>query len=184
MPERGHSVGKVRIKKAISHGTGEFSLSQFARIGKDVIFETGVLVFHPENIEIGDSVYIGHYTILKGYYRNKIVIGEGSWIGQQCFFHAGGGITIGRNVGIGPGVKIITTSHSLSETDRPIMHNPLHLAPVIIEDNSDIGTGALVLPGIRIGQGAQVGAGAVVTSDVADYAIVVGVPARVVGMRK
>lgn len=90
MPERGHSVGKVRIKKSISHGTGEFSLSQFASIGKDVIFETGVLVFHPENIEIGDSVYIRHYTILKGYYRNKLVIGEGSWIGQQCFFHAGG----------------------------------------------------------------------------------------------
>lgn len=67
---------------------------------------------------------------------------------------------------------------------KPIVHSPIHLIPVIIKDDSDLGTGSLILPGIRVGKGAQVGAGAVVTSDVADYAIVVGVPARVVGMTK
>jgi acetyltransferase-like isoleucine patch superfamily enzyme len=184
MSKEGHSVGKSRINKAISHGTGKFSPSQFAKIGHDVVFETGALVFHPENIEIGDNVYIGHYAIIKGYYQNKLTIGEGSWIGQQCFFHGAGGLKIGRNVGIGPAVKIITSSHSLDEIDKPIMHSSVHFAPVIIEDDSDIGTGALIMPGIRIGKGAQVGAGAVVTSDVEDYAIVRGVPAKVVGMRE
>jgi hypothetical protein len=47
-----------------SHGTGEFETFQFAKLGQGVIFESGVLVFHPENIEIHDHVYVGHYTIL------------------------------------------------------------------------------------------------------------------------
>ena len=166
-----------------SHGTGIFERSQFARLGQNVIFETGVLVFHPENIEIGDDVYIGHYTILKGYYRNKMIIGSGTWIGQQCFFHSAGGITIGTNVGIGPGVKIITSGHSMDDIQMPILHSPVEAAPVLISDDSDIGVGAILLPGVTIGKGAQVGAGAVVTQSVEDYAVVAGVPAKVLRKR-
>jgi acetyltransferase-like isoleucine patch superfamily enzyme len=171
-------------RKTMSHGTGEFSLDQFAHLGQNVIFETGVLVFHPENVEIGDDVYVGHYTSLKGYYKNKIVVGDGTWIGQQCFFHGAGGLTIGCNVGIGPGVKIVTSYHSLDELDKPILHSPVLFASVVIGDGSDIGVGATILPGVRIGRGAQVGAGAVVASDVEDFAIVAGVPAKVIRMRK
>jgi len=167
-----------------SHGTGDFKVSQFSRIEKNVIFEKGVLVFHPENIEIGENVYIGHNTILKGYYKNKMVIGDGTWIGQQCFFHSAGGITIGRNVGIGPGVKIITSSHDSKKTGRPIMHNEINFASVSIGDGSDIGAGAIVLNGVRIGQGVQVGAGAVVVSDVEAFSVVGGVPAKLIRMRK
>jgi acetyltransferase-like isoleucine patch superfamily enzyme len=166
-----------------SHGSGEFSPSQFARLGANVVFEPGVLVFHPENIEIGDNVYIGHYSILKGYYRQKMIIGDGTWIGQQCFFHSAGGLTIGRNVGIGPGVKIVTSSHALDELDKPILHSTLQFAPVFIADGCDIGVGAIILPGVRIGQGAQVGAGAVVATDVKPYAVVAGVPANKLRVR-
>src|SRR5439155_20350218 len=74
---RGGELGMAR-----SHGTGAFSREQFAVLGEDVVFETGVLVFHPETIEIGSAVYGGHYTILKGYHRNKMTIGDGTWIGQ------------------------------------------------------------------------------------------------------
>lgn len=167
-----------------SHGTGEFSPSQFAQLGQNVIFEPGVLVFHPEQIEIGSNVYIGHYTILKGYYKNTMIIGDDTWIGQQCFFHSAGGIRIGRNVGIGPGVKIITSSHHLGEINKPILQNPIRFAPVIIGDNSDLGVGSIILPGVHIGQGVQVGAGAVVVSNIEDYAVVAGVPARVIRIRK
>ena len=167
-----------------SHGTGEFSPSQLARLGENVVFETGVLVFHPENIEIGNNVYIGHQTILKGYYRNRMTIGDGTWIGQQCFFHSAGGLAIGRNVGIGPGVKIVTSAHRLDELDRPILHSTLDFAPVVIEDDGDIGVGAVILPGVRIGRGAQVGAGSVVDSDVPPNAVVAGVPARLIRTRR
>jgi len=178
------SEEKRSSRKASSHGTGKFSLEQFARLGQNVIFETGVLVFHPENIEIGDNVYIGHYAILKGYHKNKMVIGDGTWIGQQSFFHSAGGISIGCNVGIGPGVKILTSAHSLDELDKPILHSTVNFAPVMIQDDSDIGVGAIIMPGVYIGRGAQVGAGAVVISDVSDYTIVAGVPAKVIGTRR
>ena len=170
-------------REATSHGSGEFSPEQLARIGENVIFENGVLAFHPETIELGDNVYIGHYTILKGYYRNKMVIGDDTWIGQQCFLHSAGGLTIGEAVGIGPGVKILTSAHNLEELGKPILHNPIEFAPVRIGDGSDLGTGAVVLPGVSIGRGVQIAAGAVVSTDVEDYAIATGVPAKMVRKR-
>jgi acetyltransferase-like isoleucine patch superfamily enzyme len=142
------------------------------------------LVFHPGNIEIGDDVYIGHYTILKGYHLGKMIIGSGTWIGQQGFFHSAGNLTIGKNVGIGPAVKIITSHHMEEGILRPILHSPIDYKPVVIKDDADIGVGAAILPGVTIGKGAQVGAGAVVTHDVPDYAVAAGVPARVMRMRK
>jgi len=166
-----------------SHGSGEFDRSQFQKIGQDVIIEPGVLVFHPENIEIGDNVYIGHYTILKGYHKNYMTIGSGTWIGQQCFFHSAGGLKIGNNVGIGPGVKIITSGHALKDKSIPILHNPLEFAPVEIADDCDIGIGSIILPGVSIGKGVQVGAGAVVTESIEDFMIVAGVPAKILRQR-
>jgi len=167
-----------------SHGTGAFRPSQLARVGEGVVFEDGVLIFHPENVEIGSNVYIGHQTILKGYHDARMVIGDGTWIGQQCFLHAGGGLTIGYDVGIGPGVRILTSAHRLDEMDKPILHAAVTFKPVVILDGSDIGVGAILLPGARIGRGSQVGAGAVVTGEVDDYAIVAGIPARTIGSRR
>jgi acetyltransferase-like isoleucine patch superfamily enzyme len=166
-----------------SHGSGQFDLAHFARVGQGVTFEPGVLVFHPENIEIGDEVYIGHYTILKGYYRNKMVIDSGTWIGQQCFLHSAGGLKIGRNVGIGPAVKVITSFHSEEGPRVPILHRPIQFAPVVIEDDCDIGVGAVILPGVTIGHGTQVGAGAVVTRSVGPNSVLVGVPAKILRVR-
>jgi acetyltransferase-like isoleucine patch superfamily enzyme len=166
-----------------SHGTGRFKRSQLARIGRNVVIEAGVLVFHPENVEIGDGVYVGHGTILKGYYRSRMVIGDGTWIGQQCFFHSAGDLTIGRYVGIGPGVKIITSSHAEEGVQKPILLSRIEFSPVVVEDDADIGVGSVILPGVRVGQGAQIGAGAVVASNVPPYAIVAGVPARLIRMR-
>ena len=163
---------------AKSQGGGTPDISKLARLGKDVVFEAGVLIFHPENIEIGDDVYIGHNAILKGYYRNKMEIGSGTWIGQQCFFHSAGGLKIGRNVGIGPAVKIITSYHEGKDPSKPILHTPIVFKSVIIDDDVDIGTGAIILPGVCVGKGAQVGAGAVVCEDVESYAVVAGVPAK------
>lgn len=165
---------------ARSHGSGQPDRAALAACGDEVVIEPGALIFHPENVELGDGVYVGHYAILKGYYQNRLRIGDRSWIGQMAFLHAAGGITIGRAVGIGPGVKIITSAHQLAAHDplQPIIERPLELAPVVLEDGCDIGVGAIILPGVRIGTCAQVGAGAVVTRDVAPHAVVIGTPAR------
>lgn len=167
------------MKPPRSHGTGEFTPRMLAACGVDCVFEAGCLVFHPENVYLGDRVYVGHQAILKGYYSSELRIGDGTWIGQQCFLHAGGGISIGADVGIGPGVKILTSVHQEAGRETPILQSPLRFAPVTIEDHADLGVGAIVMPGVHIGRGAQVAAGAVVTRDVPAYGIAVGVPARV-----
>lgn len=168
-----------------SHDTGKFKRKDFAKIGKNVVIEPGVLVFHPENIEIGSNVYIGHNAIIKGYYKNQMVIGTNVWIGQQCFFHSGGGIKIGDDIGIGPGVKILTSAHDLSKDNLgPIIELELKNGPVEIEDGCDIGVGSIILPGVKIGKGTQVGAGSVVTKETKPYSIVAGVPAKLIRYRK
>lgn len=159
-----------------SHGTG-LPPWEFAEKGEGVVFETSVLIFHPENIYIGDDVYVGHQSIIKAYYKNQLKIGAGTWIGQQCFIHSAGGILIQENVGIGPGVKILTSKHQILDHGKAIMHQELEFAPVEIGKGCDIGANAVILPGVRLGNFCQVGAGAVVTKSFPDNTIITGVPA-------
>ena len=167
-----------------SHGSGKFKREDFKKIGDNVIFEDGVLVFYPENIEIGNNVYIGHNTILKGYYENKMSIGDHTWIGQGCFFHSAGGIKIGKAVGVGPMVKILTSVHREEEDlSKPIVFCDLEFGEVNIEDGCDIGIGSIILPGVKIGEGSIVGAGSVVTKDIPSYSVGVGNPVRVIRRR-
>ena len=166
-------------KKYVSHGDGDFKVSDFRKAGDNLVLEKGVLVFHPENIVFGSNVYVGHLTILKAYHLNELVIEDNVWIGQHVFIHAAGGVHICRTAGIGPGAKIISSSHSLDIPDGlPAMAGEIIFSKVCIGPGSDIGVGAVILPGVRIGEGAVVGAGAVVTSDVEPYTVVAGVPAR------
>lgn len=166
-----------------SHGDGGFRTEDIRTLGENVIFETDVLVFHPEHIRIGNNVYVGHRAILKGYYKNDMVIGDNVWIGQGCFFHSAGGIEIGRAVGIGPNVSILTSFHQDGDCRRPVMSNPLEFGKVVIGDGSDIGVGAIILPGVTIGEGVIVGAGAVVNKNIPDNCVVAGVPAKVIRSR-
>ncbi len=113
-----------------SHGSGEVKVNQFKKIGENVIFEKGVLVFHPENIELGSNIYVGHNAILKGYYKNFMCVGDNTWIGQNCYFHSAGGINIGKNVGIGPDVKILTSFHKEEGISKPILFAALEFKKV------------------------------------------------------
>ena len=163
---------------ARSYGNGRFKREDFASIGENVIFENGALVFEAKHISIGSNVYIGHYAILRGYDRNEMVIGDDTWIGQLCYINSAGGVEIGSRVGIGPGVKIMSSRHGEEGRDVPVLLCDLEFARVVVEDDCDIGMGAIILPGVTVGRGSQVGAGAVVTKDVQPYAVVAGVPAR------
>ena len=156
------------------------------------MIEAGALIFHPENVFFDEDVYVGHYAILKGYYKNQLRIGRGTWIGQGAFLHAAAGIEIGERVGIGPKVMVLTSAHELpaAETSAatepsasaplPILERPLRFSPVRLLDGCDLGVGAIILPGVTVGAYAQVGAGAVVTANVPPRAIVAGNPARLV----
>ena len=166
-----------------SHGDGRWSSTDFAALGEGSIIEDTALIFRPEHIRIGDGVYIGHHVIAKAYPEGTLHIGDGTWIGEQTYLNSAGSLRIGRNVGIGIGVRIITSAHSEQGRDTPILHAALDYAAVEIGDDSDIGVSSTILPGVRIGRGVQVAAGAVVAEDLPDFCVAAGVPARLLRWR-
>jgi acetyltransferase-like isoleucine patch superfamily enzyme len=167
----------VGTRSRRSHGSGRFSMQELKSFGAGSVIEKSALVFHPERIDIGARVYVGHGTILDGYHDGAITIGDDTWIGPQCFLHGAGGVVIGKAVGIGPGVAILTSEHEAAEIGVPVICSPLRFAAVSLGDGCDIGVRTIVLPGVTIGEGAIVGAGAVVTSDVPPFEVWAGVPA-------
>jgi acetyltransferase-like isoleucine patch superfamily enzyme len=132
---------------------------------------------HPETFEIGSGVFIGAQAYIQGRYDGTCVIGDNVWIGPHAYLDARD-LVIGHSVGWGPGAKVLGSAHTAIPADVPIIATDLEIRPVRIGDEADIGTNATILPGVTIGKGAIVGAGAVVNSDVPDYAVVAGVPAK------
>lgn len=112
-----------------------------------------------------------------------VEIGEHAFIGANGVLGAGGGIRIGNHVLIGQCVNIHAENHNFADRNRLISEQGVTYAEVVIEDDVWIGSKATVLAGVTVGQGAVIGAGAVVTKSVPPYAIVVGVPGRVIGYR-
>jgi len=163
-----------------SHGDGSYRRDEFKFIGENVIIEKDVKIFHPENIILHDNVYIGHNTILKGYYKNTMEIGANTWIGQNCFFHSAGGITIAANVGIGPNVSILTSSHSLENLKGPILFQPVEFNEVVIKEGVDIGVSSTILPGVTIGKMSQIGAMTLVNKNVPELCVFAGIPGKVI----
>ena len=112
-----------------------------------------------------------------------IRIGDNSGLGVNCSVR--GPLEIGENVMMGPDVIIMTSSHNVESTFLPMnQQGSLPKQKVIIGDDVWIGTRVIILPGVRVGTGSIIGAGAVVTKDVPDYAIVGGVPAKIIKFRK
>jgi acetyltransferase-like isoleucine patch superfamily enzyme len=87
-------------------------------------------------------------------------------------------------VGWGPGAKVLGSTHTGVPADVPIIQTDLTIKPVRIGAWADIGVNAVILPGVTIGKGAIVGAGAVVTTDVEPFTIVAGVPAKFLRRRE
>jgi maltose O-acetyltransferase len=109
----------------------------------------------------------------------NITIGQDTIIGDHCFLDGRGKLTIGNHVDIASQVLIYNSEHDVHSPDFRATEEP-----VIIEDYVFIGARAIILPGVTIGRGAVVGAGAVVTKDVPAMIIVGGVPAKEIGQRQ
>ena len=153
------------------------------RLGSGVTIRTDMSVIHPETFEIGDGVFIGEQTIIQGRYDGRCVIGNRVWIGPQSYFDARD-LVIEDCVGWGPGAKVLGSEHTGTPNGVPVIQSDLKIAPVRICAGADVGVNSIILPGVTVGCGAIVGAGAVVTKDVPDYATVVGVPAQVISHHK
>jgi acetyltransferase-like isoleucine patch superfamily enzyme len=152
-------------------------------LGAGANISKNVSIIHPETFEIGDGVFVGEQTIIQGRFDGRCVIGNGVWIGPQSYFD-GRDLVIEERVGWGPGAKVLGSEHTGSPAWVPLIQSDLKIAPVRICAGADIGVNSIILPGVTVGREAIVGAGAVLTKDVPDFATVAGVPARVIGWRK
>ncbi len=152
------------------------------RFGDGVRIGRGAICTHPETFEIGSNVFIGEQAFLQGRFDGRCVIGDYAWIGPQSYFDARD-LIIEDSVGWGPGAKVLGSMHTGAPASVPIIQTELTIRPVRIGAWSDIGVNAVVLPGVTVGKGAIVGAGAVVTDDVQPFTIVAGVPARLLRKR-
>lgn len=111
-------------------------------------------------------------------YPWNVSIGESSSIGSGAWVYALDKIVIGKNVCVGEDVRLITGSHDIIS-----QHFDLVTKPITIKDNVWVATGAVVLPGVTICEGAVVGAGSVVTKDVEPWTVVAGNPAKFIKKR-
>ena len=151
--------------------------------GDDVTVAPGVGFLHPETFEIGDGAFLGAGCFIQGRFDGTCRIGRRCWIGPGAYLDARD-LVLADFVGWGPGAKVLGSQHTGEPLDAMVIETDLLIAPVRVETGADIGTNAVILPGVTIGESALVGAGAVVTEDVPAYAVVAGVPARVLRVRK
>jgi acetyltransferase-like isoleucine patch superfamily enzyme len=173
--------------------TGEGQFDNFMRgallravckhAGNDVQVGPNVVFKHPETMEFGDSVFIGAQAMIQGRFDGVCKIGSHVWIGPQAYFDARN-LVLEDYVGWGPGAKVLGSAHTADPVGQPIITTDLVIKPVVVGFGADIGMNASILPGAHIGAHAIVGAGAVVTEDVPAYAIVAGVPAKILRYRK
>jgi maltose O-acetyltransferase len=134
---------------------GRRLLTRCGACGADVRLRMPLTIYHPEGLKLGDQIDIGEYTHIR----------------------ASGGVTIGNRVLIAAGAVITSRQHPVALPRFGLTDD----APVVIEEDVWIGARAVILPGVTVGRGAIVGAGAVVTQAVAPFTIVGGVPARQIG---
>jgi acetyltransferase-like isoleucine patch superfamily enzyme len=157
------------------------------KLGANVFIGDRVVLFQVKNsgsVEIGDRVRVHSDTCIETGDGGSLKIGFNTHIQPRCQFSAyKAPIQIGCGVQIAPNCAFYPYDHGVAPGEL-IAKQPLQTkGGIVIDDDAWLGFGVIVLDGVRIGKGAVVGAGAVVTHDVPDGAIAVGVPARVINMR-
>jgi acetyltransferase-like isoleucine patch superfamily enzyme len=124
--------------------------------------------------------YLDHIVWLNG---DRIEMGDGIGFNYGCYVNGYGGLTIGDEAMFGPYSMVHTANHRYDDRSRPVTEQGWIEEPVDVGPRVWIGMAACVLPGVQIGEGAIVGAGAVVTDDVEPYVVVGGVPAKPIKTR-
>lgn len=142
-----------------------------------------------DGVSIGNNFSIGRNSIIEctGVLRElgeSLEIGENVGIAANAFIAVRGKLKIGKDTIFGPGVSIHAENHNFEDLEKPIRLQGATRKGVTIGEDCWIGSKVVILDGVNIGKHVVVAAGAVVNKDVPDYAIVGGVPAKVIKMRK
>jgi maltose O-acetyltransferase len=129
---------------------------------------------------IGRGTLVFGHPVLTGNGKlvDRLTVGEECLISWGCYLDLEGDVTLGDRVGLSPQVSIITSSHGTADSRNRV--GPLQTRPIVIEDGAWLGVRCTIMPGVTVGEGAVVAAGAVVTRDVPAHTVVGGVPAKVI----
>lgn len=135
-------------------------------------------------IDLAPGCEVMHGVIVHAH-RAHVRLGKRSQLNPYTIIYGGSGVTIGNNVMIAPHCVLAAGNHDHRQLDQPMRTAPsISRGPILIEDDVWVGAHCTITDGVTIGRGAVVGANSVVTRDVPAYAIVAGVPAKVIGDRR
>jgi acetyltransferase-like isoleucine patch superfamily enzyme len=155
--------------------------------GENVLLDDGVVIYRDKGggpVKLGNGVHVWRDTMIQTGDGGAVVIGDHTHIQPKCQFSAyHSSIEIGIGVEIAPFCSFYPYDHGI-EPATPIGAQPLESkGPIVVGDGAWLGVGVIVLSGVRIGRGAVIGAGSVVTRDIPDRSVAAGAPARVVHAR-
>lgn len=156
------------------------------RLGKGAYLDESVYIHAcPQGVEIGENTLVMHGAVLhvynfRGLPHAFIRIGRDSLVGEYSVIRGQGGVTIGDRVYTSPGTQIIAVNHVFDDPKRPFVEQGITAEGIVIEDDVWLGSNCVITDGVRVGKGAVVAAGAVVTRDVPPHTVVGGVPAKVI----
>ncbi len=152
------------------------------RFGRRCLVEWSVQFCGTTPIILGDDCSVRRSVVFAAGH-GSIQFGHRCWIGPFCYLDGNGGLQVGDDVMIGPHVCVYTANHRFDDPCRTIVSQGLRFARVVIGDDVWIGSQATILAGVKVGDGAVIAAGAVVTADIEPYTVVAGVPARPIKKR-
>jgi acetyltransferase-like isoleucine patch superfamily enzyme len=176
-------------------------------VGRNVTFGHGVVLRHPKKIRLGDDVVVDDLVVLdaKGTSNRGIDVGNGVFLGRgtilsckdgdivlgdktnigfHCEVFSASTVTVGRDGLFAAYTYLVGGGHEFDRADVPVIEQERSSRGITLGDNVWLGTGTKVLDGVRIGRDVVVGAGGVVTDDLPDGTVAVGIPARVVRRRE
>lgn len=154
---------------------------RFDKSGRKCGLEKGVRIVGACRITLGERVMLRREVLIGG--DGKLMIGSGTTINEQTIIAATTDVQIGENCLLAPRVYVLDVDHEYATRDIPISRQGYRSSPVRIGNDVWVGTQAVILRGVTIGDGAIVAANSVVTRDVAPYTIVGGAPARLLKTR-
>lgn len=161
-------------------------LVRVAERGPSLRVGRNVQLVAPENIRLGREVSLhGNAYVNAAGPQGSVRIGDRTHVDQFCVLYGQGGLSIGQACAIASGVIVYSQTNQIgADAEARVIDQPVLYAPVRIGDDVWVGARAVILPGVTVGDHAVIGAGAVVREDVPAWAIVAGVPARVIRDRR
>ena len=191
----GALVGPYKDRRILAQVTSHSYVSPAAQIhcprlhlGKNCFIDDRVTIFaHPDGSEVrlGDRVHLYRDTIIEIGAGGSVLIGDDTHIQAGCNLKGFlGSLIIGRNVQLAPRCGFSPYEHNTQDPNAPIQKQGIRSkGPIVLEDDVWLGLNVSVLEGVHVGRGAVIGAGSVVTKDIPELAVAVGVPAQVIRFR-